>query len=157
MANIVALDSGIIVLLVVGLTDQNLIARHKRLQGYTISDFKHLKSIIEQYDEAVVIPNALTEAGNLLRQISEPARTRILSEFRSFIQRIREIYVESQTASNRPEFSRLGLTDAAELELAQGNISILAADGPLCRAASDAGYQALNFRELTELGRFAAG
>src|SRR5208282_1395268 len=153
MPDIIALDSGVIVLLIVGLTNPNLIERHKRLQGYTINDFKLLLSIIENYDEAVVIPNALTEAGNFLKHIAEPARSHIFVRFHAFIQNIREIYIESRTASARPEFVRIGLTDSAELELARSNIFILVTGGPLYRAALDAGYRAANFRELTEFGR----
>lgn len=156
MPRIIALDAGVLVLLVVGLTNPKLIERHKRLEGYTINDFEFLLSILERYDEAVVIPNALTEAGNFLKRIAEPARSQIFMRFRYFIENTREVYIESRTAVHRTEFVRLGLTDSAELELARRDIFILVADGPLCRAALDAGYQAAHFRELTEYGRFAA-
>lgn len=156
MPNIIAVDAGVLVLLIVGLTDRNLISRHKRLDGYTIKDFELLVKIIENYDEAVVIPNTLTEAGNFLKHIAEPARSQIFAYFRGFIQNIREIYIESKKASSRPEFMRLGLTDTAELEVARTNVFVLTADGPLYRAAIDAGYTAANFWELTELGQLVA-
>jgi hypothetical protein len=150
MPHLIALDANVLLLLVVGLTNPAYIPSHKRLRSYTFNDFKTLSAILEQYDEAIVIPNALSETSNLIRHIGEPARGRIYACFRQLIQNTREDYVRSRDASGRDEFIRLGLTDSAFLEVAKQDILLLSADGHLVRAAQAAGYRAENFFHLTE-------
>jgi hypothetical protein len=154
MTRIIALDANVIMLLVVGLTDKRWIEAHKRI-SYTVKDFETLVAIISKYDEIVVIPNALSEAANLLEYINEPARSQIFVRFRDFIENTREIYIGSTLAAARTEFVRLGVTDSALLELARENVFILSADGPLYRAALAAGYKAGHFYEVTEAGQLA--
>lgn len=150
----IALDANVFLLLVVGLTNPNFIPQHKRTKKFTEADFKTLLLFIEDYDEAVVTPNALTEVSNILDgSMKDPAPALLSQTMQALIGRTREIYVESQEAAARPEFHRLGLTDAAYLQVAKQDIFILSTDGPLCRAAVAAGYGAQHFTELTEAAR----
>jgi hypothetical protein len=98
--------------------------------------------------EVVLTPNTLTEASNLLRQIDEPARSEIGLVFQVYIRRARECYVESSNAIKRKEFIRLGLTDAALLQLE--DVVILTADLDLYLAACRDRRPALNFFHLKE-------
>lgn len=137
MRKVIALDANLLVLLVVGLTDHSLITSHKRLKEYTPADFKLLERLISASSGVVVTPNVLSEASNLLRQISEPAKSRIGQAFRKLIHRTDEIYVVSSEASYRSEFLRLGLTDCSLLELSKQNIIIVSADLGLYLAAQN--------------------
>jgi hypothetical protein len=110
MRKTIALDANLLVLLVVGLTQQSYIATHKRLKGFTISDFKLLTRLIAASAGIATTPNALSEASNLLRQTREPARSKILQGFRLLIQKTKEFYVPSADACSRDEFLRLGLS-----------------------------------------------
>ena len=110
-------DANLLVLLVVGLTDKNLISKHKRVrQRFDAGDFELLCRIVSQYPRLLVTPNTLTEASNLLAQHREPQKSRILDKLAELITGSREIYVESGVASRNNTFNRLGLTDAALLE-----------------------------------------
>jgi hypothetical protein len=50
MSQILALDANMIVLLVVGLADENAVPIHKRTRAYTVKDFRLLLKIISNYE-----------------------------------------------------------------------------------------------------------
>jgi hypothetical protein len=144
------LDTALLTLLIVGLTDRKYIAAHKRLSQFVEEDFDLLVTALERAETLVVTPNTLTEASNWLRQIKEPARAQIQKVFEAFIHRYREIYVPSADASKRAEFIRLGLTDSAILEVAKSDVVVLSTDLDLCIAAEIAEYAAVNFNHLRD-------
>ena len=151
MAKTIALDANLIVLLVVGLTDETYIEKHKRLKAFMIADYKLLLSTIKTGAQIVVTPNALSEASNLLRQIAEPAKGQIGVVFKRLVKNTKEIYVASAPATEREEFLRLGLSDSALLEVAKDEVVILSTDLDLCVAAEMAGYDVVNFNHLRDL------
>ena len=61
-------DANLLVLLVVGNVDQDLIAKHGRLEEYTAEDYETLLDLLSQtrQSQIYVTPNTLTEASNLL-------------------------------------------------------------------------------------------
>jgi hypothetical protein len=152
VAKLVALDSNVLILLVVGLTSTRYIDRHGALKEYDISDFHLLINLISVSAGIVVTPNALSEAANFLDRIKEPAKTEVAHTFQDLIRKTTEIYVKSTEASSRSEFVRLGLPDCALLEVSKQSISIVSADLHLCLAAQSAGYEAINFNHLRDRG-----
>lgn len=134
-------DAGLLLLLVVGATDPAIIAKHRRLDGYSTDDFDLLIEIIEAGGGLVyVTPNTLTEASNLLRQHGEPERSVLVARFAELIERSDEVIVASAQAAQRSEFPRLGLTDAALLE-------VISEDQPLLTVDSDLYFAALATNE----------
>lgn len=152
-AKVIALDANLLVLLIVGLTARKYIAVHRRLRAYSAADFDRLTALISASAGVVVTPNVLSEASNLLRQISEPAKTQIAAAFREVIKRTEEIYVTSADAASRSEFLRLGLADSSLLEISKRNIVILSVDLDLYLAARAAGYDAFNFNHVIDASR----
>jgi hypothetical protein len=149
------LDSHLLVLLTVGLTSPAYISKHRRLDAYTPEDFRLLESILAGANRVLVTPNSLTEASNLLGYIKEPMRSEIFVVFRELIGRAEEHYVDSTRASNRDEFVRLGLTDAALMEACGSELELLTADLPLYLASSAKGQRAINFHHLREAAGLA--
>jgi hypothetical protein len=141
------LDTALLTLLIVGLTDRKYIAAHKRLSQFVEEDFDLLVAALEQAEMLVVTPNTMTETSNWLRHIKEPARARIQKVFAGFIHRSREIYVSSTDAVDRPEFLQLGLTDSVILEVAKSDVVVLSTDLNLCIVAE---YAAVNFNHLRD-------
>jgi hypothetical protein len=146
----VVLDSNLLVLLVVGLTDPHLIGRHKRLKAYDQDDLSLLQNLLAQAGRIVVTPNTLTETSNLLAYIEEPARSRIREAFRLLIRAVDEEFVPSRTAAEALEFRWLGLTDAALLEVTDESYTLLTADLDLYLASLKRGASALNFNHLRD-------
>jgi len=132
-------------LFVVGQTAPHLIARHKRLQGFAFVDFRVLERLVVNARDLVLLANTLTEASNWLDHTAEPDRGRVFVTFQALIRTRTERYVDSRTASLRPEFLRLGLADTALLVLASQGVVILSTDSELSIAAQKAGYGAVNF------------
>ena len=141
------LDAMLLVLLVVGATGRNLIAKHTRLQAFEIKDYERLAGLVRQIDQVLVTPNVLTEASNLLGQHGEPERSLVFRTLRTLIEEVEEEFVDSETAAGNSKFVRLGLTDAALLEVVSRSNPLLTADLDLYLAASeiDSGEAAYNF------------
>ena len=151
---IIVLDSNLLLLFVVGLASQGYIAAHKRLQAYSTDDFVLLQRILSAARKVVVTPNILTETSNLAGQIAEPARTHIYRVLKALVEdalAVEEQYVESRQAVARDEFTRIGLTDSAILEITTVSHTLLTVDLDLYLAALKQGYKAENFNYLRNL------
>ena len=142
-------DANLLVLLVVGATGRELIAKHRRLRTFEEEDYERLIELIRQVDRVFVTPNTLTEASNLLAQHRDPERSLFFSVLQHFIEKTEEIVVASAVASRSSVFGRLGLTDAALLEVVSEERPLVTVDLPLYLAALGKGREAaINFRHL---------
>jgi hypothetical protein len=150
MRKAVAIDANLLVLFIVGMTSTQYIVKHKRCAIFEPCDFELLIAVLLEAAEVILTPNTLTEASNLLRQISEPARTEVSLVFQAYVQKAAERYVESRQATKRIEFIRLGLADAALLEIQNDDIILLTTDLDLYLSACRDGRGALNFFHLKD-------
>ena len=151
MVGDVILDTNLLILLVVGLASPDYVGKHKRLGDYTADDFDLLSDILSRVARIIVTPNILTETSNLAVQIPEPARSHIAETFGAIVNGVDERYVPSRQAAGRPEFARLGLSDAAVLEMADEDATLLTADQGLYLAALNSGRPAENFMYLRKV------
>ncbi len=129
------IDANLLVLLVVGSVGRELIAKHRRLQEYTVEDYDALLDLLEQVESTFVTPNTLTEASNLLGQHGEPERSRFFGKLRFLIENAIEVIISSRLAVSNANFGRLGLTDAALIEVASEDTPLLTTDFNLYVAA----------------------
>ena len=146
------IDANLLVLLVVGSAGRDLIAKHRRLKAYTTEDYDTLIDRLGRVDQVYVTPNTLTETSNLLAQHADPERTRFFDKLRILIQESEEIVVASAQASSNSAFGRLGLTDAALLEIVTAEAPLLTVDLDLYLAALAKGEDvAVNFTHLRDV------
>ena len=146
------LDANLLILLVAGSVDRGIIAKHRRLSGYSAEEYDRLRALLADARQVFVTPNTLTEASNLLAQHGEPERSRLLEELRDFIEESEEVVVRSSIASRRSDFVRLGLADAALLEVVSAETPLLSDDADLYLCALNKGEEAaLNFTGLRPL------
>lgn len=146
------LDSNLLVLLVVGSESRDLISRHRRLEHYSAEDYDILLELLKDADQLLVTPNTLTEASNLIRQRGEPERSLLMRRLQFLIHGSKEIVVASVDASSHEKFERLGLTDAALLEIACSDTPLLTVDFDLYLAALESGEErAVNFTHYRNL------
>ena len=146
------IDANLLVLLTVGSVGRDLIAKHRRLREYTAEDYDLLINLLGNFDRVFVTPNTLTETSNLLAQHGEPERSSFFERLRFIIHESEEVVVASAEASENTSFSRLGLTDAALLEMITDETPLLTVDSELYDAAirkSDGA--AVNFTHLRDL------
>ena len=146
------LDANLFVLLVVGSVGRDLIEKHRRLRAYSAEDYEILIDLLDRVERVFVTPNTLTETSNLLAQHAEPERSRFFDRLRFIIQESEEIVVASAVASSNSAFNRLGLTDAALLEVVTPETPLVTVDLDLYLAANASGQEvALNFTHLRNL------
>ena len=147
------LDANVLVLLVVGLTSRSYIRIHSRLSAYTEGDFDLLHAYANAAHRIVVTPNTITEASNLVGQINEPARSKIMHKLRQLTEEVEEIYVESKHAAQEAVFPRLGITDSVLLSREFADAELLTADLDLYVAACSTGRNVVNFNYHIEANR----
>lgn len=135
-SNRLLIDANLLVLLVVGMTARRLVRKHKRLREFSEDDYDLLTALLSAVDEVVVTPNTLTEASNLLKQHRDPERSSFLDGLKAVIKSSKEITVPSADASDNHAFRRLGLADAAILEIVSKDTKLLTVDLDLWKAAS---------------------
>ena len=146
MPSALFIDANLIVLLVVGLVGRDLIGRHRRTKAFVVEDYDRLSQVISRVGNIRVTPNTLTEASNLLAQHGEPQRSRLLRMLRALIEQSPETVVASADAARHDVFPRLGLTDAALLEVVSADAPLLTVDLNLYVAAVASGDEAaINF------------
>ena len=146
------IDANLLVLLIVGSVGRHLIAKHHRLRAYSAEDFDILIDFLDPVNRVFVTPNTLTEASNLLAQHGDPERSRFFDKLCLIIHESKEIVVASVDAASNKAFGRLGLTDAALLEVITKETPLITVDLDLYLAALDKNEgAAVNFTHLRRL------
>ena len=147
-------DANLLILLVAGSVDPRIVAKHRRLNGFTTDDYAFLLVVLNEVSHIFVTPNTLTEASNLLRQHGEPERSLLIDRLAYLIEESDEVVVASAQAATNPYFRQLGLTDAALLESISPQTPLLTVDGDLYVAALTKGEnEAVNFRQFMDNNR----
>ncbi len=147
------IDSSLLLLLVVGRSSREIIAKHRRLRKeYSAEDFDILLGLLERVDQVCVTPHTLTETSNLLAQHGEPERSRLFDQLRHLIHESKEVAVKGTNASNSRAFKRLGITDSALLEVVTEETPLLTVDFDLYQEAVMKGPSAaVNFTRYRKL------
>lgn len=114
----ILIDTNALVVLLVGLVDVRLIAKHKRTSIYEEQDFHDLTGRVAALDNLVVLPNVWTEADNLLNDFRGNHKYQYLQEIAGLVKLSTEKYIESKAVVDSPEFFDLGLTDSLLLTYA---------------------------------------
>jgi hypothetical protein len=146
----ILLDANVLLLYVVGILDRSQIEPFKRTRVYTPQDWDRLNELLKRFKVRATLPNVLTEVGNLASSIFSSSRgPEFATVMRTQIDGLRERFVESRRAAASDAFGRLGLTDAAILELARRRKYLLLTDDlELAVAAARLGVDVINFTHL---------
>ena len=113
----ILIDANAFVLLIVGLIDQNLIAKHKRTSIYSVQDHEELLFVIRDLHNLVVLPNVWTEVDNLLNRLSGNYKWPYVRLIRSLTKQTTEKYLASVNGAESEYFMSDGLTDSLLIEL----------------------------------------
>lgn len=148
----VLIDSNIVLLYVVGGTDPQMIAQHKRTQSFRIDDFHLLDEFLARFHRKVTTPSILTEVSNLAGQIGEPLRSRCLQRLRQEIEELHEHFDPSVSIAADELFPAIGLTDCAIKWAAQTGYLVLTDDFRLTNRLTSLKIDAINFNHLRATG-----
>ncbi|MBI5815854.1 MAG: hypothetical protein HZB29_09625 [Nitrospinae bacterium] len=127
----IIVDTNLLVLFAVGLTDRSLIEKHKRLKEYEEADFDLLAKVLKGFDQILVTPHILTETCNLISQTNERTNSSIMKKLAILLGEIKEEFQQSVEVAKHDHFPRLGLTDCAILELLTEGIHLITVDAAL--------------------------
>lgn len=145
----IALDTNLLLLLVVGRVATEIVGKHKRLKAYDRQDFNLVVRVLEKADTLRLIPQCVAEVSNLAVQgMIDPHRSAIFSSLKSLVDQSAEQAITSAAAATQPEYTCLGITDAAWLLALNGETTFLTDDLRLCYAARSRGFEAVNIAEL---------
>jgi len=146
----VLVDTNLLVLLIIGLTDPELIGKHKRAQAFSADDFLLLELFLAGHEQVLVTPGILAETSNLLRQTAEPVRSALLARLAVLIDNVTEVHIPGRTAASSSCFLRLGLTDCSILEAAKEAGHLVTVDLDLYLEAARTGLHATNFNHIRQ-------
>jgi hypothetical protein len=108
----IAVDSNLLLLLVVGNWNVRFIATHKRLSGFNVEDFYLVRDFVASFQSVVTTPHVLAEVSNLAGMATGYAKESIYNQFANVILTLDEKHITSASVSALSEFSIFGLTDA---------------------------------------------
>lgn len=147
-------DTNLFLVLILGNVDPRLIGNTARTDGYSASDYELLCDVLAHFARIVILPQILTEAGNLLKRNCRFPNTLLdlHLELARFVHaaEARETWVSAKRATLHPAFQPLGYADAAILAAATGKYLLVTADGPLQGMASASRVDVLPFDWLRQ-------
>jgi rRNA-processing protein FCF1 len=146
-ANGLLIDANLLVLYLIGKTNQNRIAKFDRTQQFTIAEFRMLERFVNQFRRIVTTPHVLTEVSNLARLRGTELKM-LRTTFREIMDRSREIYDESRAIAFDASFLSLGLTDAAISMAARHEMLVLTDDLDLYWTLGRRGIDVINFNHI---------
>jgi len=150
----ILVDTNLLLLLVIGQFERELILSFKRTASYSLEDYDTLLMFVGFFDKLITTPNILTEISNFVGQLADPKKLRVFEFLRDeILLTTAENYLDSNTVAATSPFTALGLTYAAVAELAGGRgIAVLTDDLKLYRTlTSRDGIDAVNFNHLRNM------
>ena len=144
----VLVDTNLLLLLIIGSADRDLVSKFKRTKQFTAEDFDLLYKFLELFKAIYTTPHVLTEVGNLANTLPMDQKPLFAETFREIGQLFEEKHALFKLLSNKPEFVAYGLTDVSILELAPEQALILTDDFPLANNAQNQGLDVINFNHI---------
>lgn len=141
------LDTNLLCVLCTGEFDIKVLGRFNRTDGYNKIEYNALKSIVENSNKIITLPNILTELTNLIN-LSGKLRDDFSSFLKTFFEKSIEIYLPSEKCFEDLHFKRLGLTDAGIIMLSKEGYLVMSVDLELCVAIERNGNDVINFNHV---------
>ncbi len=141
-------DTNLLLLLIVGLTNEESITRFKRTNKYTIDDYRMLQVLLKSFKTLWTTPNILTEVSNLAGNIEDWGKDQLFQILSKFILSHDEKYQPSKSVAGTYEFVRFGLTDSILLQVVTEGLLLITDDFPLAQYATKARIDVINFNHL---------
>jgi hypothetical protein len=144
----ILIDTNALVLLIVGLIDQNQIRHHRRTRLYTEKDYHKLLNVIQDLSRLIVLPNIWTETDNLLNNfLTGNFRWPYIQAFKKLVANTTERYLSSESGINSNYFISTGLTDSLIIELGKSCDMVISADSSLSDIAKANGIRVYDLVE----------
>ena len=113
-------------LYIIGSIDILLIRDFSRTAMFTEDDFYKISKFIDYFDLKITTPHILTEVSNLIGN-----KQNLQSLLGAYIEKTKEIFLESVNVSKNNSFLNFGLADIAISEIAKNSYLVVTNDNPL--------------------------
>ena len=144
----VLLDTNLLLLLIAGNAQRDLVTSFKRLNMFTLEDYDALASIVRRFERLVTTPNILTEVSNLADNLRGAHKQACLASLVDQITVLDEHYVPSESLIASTALNAFGLTDAVIAEIASRAFLVMTIDLPLYNYLCTLELPVLNFNHL---------
>lgn len=142
------IDTNLVLLLVVGMTDRSYINTHKRTRTFTEEDYDLLLSVLNRFDSIWITSHCLAEASNLLKQTHKEKAVRLLSTLSVLGAKTKESHVQKSNIFGNVVYTRLGVADTGFVQKSKRVTCSFTVDFDLYQAISDLGWNVVNFNHL---------
>jgi len=149
----VLIDTNLLLLLIVGLYNKDLISVHKRTKEFMPKDFDLLVKCIKGYKILWVTSHCLAEVSNLIRQTNKKQAKELMACFSSFIAKARETHIQKEIIFKNVISARLGVTDTGIIIKSKRVSCVFTVDLDLYTEISKKGYKVYNFNHI-RMGNF---
>jgi predicted nucleic acid-binding protein len=113
------IDTNLLLLYGVGLYDSALVAKVKRTRKYTVDDFTFIRDFVSAFQRIVTTPHVLAELSNLALDGIDLRQRPYVGTLIEIIGQTKELYVEKDVILKLDCLPRIGVTDAAIVEIAR--------------------------------------
>lgn len=149
----VLLDTNVLLLLLVGRTDPDLINRCGRVRGYSADDYETLCELLRSARSLAVTPHILAETWNLGENaLNGKHRDGFRDAFLEYVKVSREAWVNAAMLVAQRYFYSLGITDSAIVRIKRRRPVVVTDDGPLARQLETLRLPVVNFTHLRNFG-----
>lgn len=143
------LDANILLLLLVGTVDRELVQRFKRTSQFTAEDYDLLVGLLDRFKTLVTTPHILSEVNSLAGQLTDRFKVEFSSVFARGIESVLdEQNVRSADAARHTLFPAIGLTGAGIAHLVPGRYLVLTDDFELAGRLEALGADVVNFNHI---------
>ncbi len=142
------IDTNLLLLLIVGFYDKNLISVHKRTKMFMPKDFDLLVKFINGYNMLWVTSHCLAEVSNLIKQTNKKQAKELMAIFSNFITKTRETHIPKEVIFKNSNLTRLGVADTGLIIKSKRVSCILTVDFNLYAEISRKGYKVYNFNHI---------
>jgi hypothetical protein len=147
MRDTALLDTNVLLLWLVGLTDPDLFLTFKRVNTFNNDDFVLLARFLESFEALITTPHVLAEVSNFVDQAPPYRRKELIASLQFFAQQHAEHYETAKTLSQREEFPALALTDTGLAAMSSEAI-VVTTDFHLWGRIQALGGKSVNFNHL---------
>ena len=144
----ILIDTNLLLLLIVGLYNKDLISVHKRTKEFIPKDFDLLVKYINGYKILWVTSHCLAEVSNLIRQTNKKQAKELMAYFSCFIAKAKETHIPKEIIFKNGTSTRLGVADTGLIIKSKRVTCVLTVDFDLYKEISNRGYKVINFNHL---------
>jgi len=144
----VLIDTNLLLLLIVGFYNRDLISIHKRTKAFMPKDFDLLVKCINRYNILWVTSHCLAEVSNLIKQTYKKQAKELMAFFSVFIAKVKETHISKDIIFKNGTLPRLGVADTGIIIKSKRVSCVLTIDFDLYREISKKGYKVYNFNHI---------